>query len=107
MSLTDLIKALAPEVAQSLLHAKRQRLTEALHMHNQWNPKHILILVVWNLHPLHKLWHSPKRQRIIVRFLYHIPFSQWRFFYILCFGSSKVINTSKLNKLNNKDLYKQ
>lgn len=74
MSLTDLIKALAPEVAQSLLHAKRQRLTEALHMHNQWNPKHILILVVWNLHPLHKLWHSPKRQRIIVSFLYHIAY---------------------------------
>lgn len=94
MSLTDLIKALAPEVAQSLLHAKRQRLTEALHVHNQWNPKHILILIVWNLHPLHKLWHSPKRQNNCEVFIRHNLFHSC-IFYILCFGSSKVINTSK------------
>lgn len=89
MSLTDLIKALAPEVAQSLLHTKRQRLTEALHMHNKWNPKHILILVVWNLHPLHKLWHSPKRQRIIVRFLYHITYFTVAFFIFNVLGVVK------------------
>lgn len=89
MSLTDLIKALAPEVAQSLLHAKRQRLTEALHVHNQWNPKHILILIVWNLHPLHKLWHSPKRQRIIVRFLYDITYFIVAFFIFYVLGVVK------------------
>jgi len=89
MSLTDLIKALAPEVAQSLLHAKRQRLTEALHVHNQWNPKHILILIVWNLHPLHKLWHSPKRQRIIVRFLYDITYFIVAFFVFYVLGVVK------------------
>lgn len=80
MSLTDLIKALAPEVAQSLLHTKRQRLAKALNMHNKWNPEHILILIVWDLHPLHELWHRPVRQRIIERFLYHITYFTVAFF---------------------------
>lgn len=59
--MADLVKALAPQVPQGLLEAQGQGLSRALHVHYERHAEHILILVVWYLHSLHKLWHGPER----------------------------------------------
>jgi len=59
-TVADLVKTLAPQVAQGLLQAEGQRLARTLHMHYQRHSEHILILIVWYLHSLHKLWHRPR-----------------------------------------------
>lgn len=56
-SRTDLVEALAPEVAQGLLEAEGQRLSCPLHVHDERDSKHVLVLVVRHLHSLHELWH--------------------------------------------------
>ena len=60
---TDLVQTLASQVPQGLLQAEGQRLTRPLHVHNEGNAKHVLVLVVWYLHPLHELWYGPARKR--------------------------------------------
>lgn len=45
-------------------------------MHNEGNTKHVLILIVRNLHPLHELWHWPASQRMVN------TFSLYRFFFL-------------------------
>lgn len=60
-TVADLVKTLAPQVPQGLLQAKGQRLSRTLHMHYERHSEHILILIVWYLHSLHKLWHRPRR----------------------------------------------
>lgn len=64
---TDLVQTLAPEVAQGLLEAEGQGLTRALHLHNQRHSKHILVLIVGHLHPLHELGHCPDRGKHRIR----------------------------------------
>ena len=56
---TDLVETLAPQVPQGLLQAEGQRLARPLHVHDEGDPKHVLVLVVRYLHPLHELWHGP------------------------------------------------
>ena len=60
---TDLVQTLASQVPQGLLQAEGQRLTRPLHVHDEGNAKHVLVLVVWYLHPLHELWYGPARKR--------------------------------------------
>lgn len=60
-AVADLVKALAPQVPQGLLQAEGQWLSRPLYVHYERYSEHILILIVWYLHSLHKLWHRPRR----------------------------------------------
>lgn len=56
---SHLVQTMVAKVAHGLLDALGQGLSGALHIDRQRDPKHISVLVVWNLDPFHELGHSP------------------------------------------------
>lgn len=59
--ISHLVEALAPQVTHGLLDTLGQGLSAPLNYHLQGNSKHISVLVVSNLDPLHELRDSPVR----------------------------------------------